>query len=127
MQGLNREIRRFIVVGSTTVAIDFFTYGAMLLLGMAIASAKAIGFATGMLFAWVANRIWTFSAGGGWARFAGFTALYMVTLAINVSANQIGVSLLGTEKFDIVMAFLFATGLSATANFLGMKFVVFRT
>ncbi len=49
----------------------------------------------------------------------------MTTLAVNVAVNAGVVWLLGAGRLGLVAGFLVATGLSATLNFLGMKFLVF--
>lgn len=125
-RSLTTEITRFLIVGSTTVAIDLFCYSALLRGGVPVPIAKAIGFVAGMIFAWFANRLYTFSQKGGVRRMAGFALLYLGTLGLNVLANQLCLSVLGSSAFAYFGAFLVATGLSATANFLGMKLLVFR-
>ena len=125
-RGLKTEIRRFLIVGSTTVAIDLICYAGLLHAGVPIPMAKAIGFMAGMIFAWFANRLYTFSQKGGFRRITGFVLLYLGTLGLNVLANQLCLSVLGSTTLAYFGAFLVATGLSATANFLGMKLLVFR-
>ncbi len=120
------QVARFLVVGTTTVAIDFAVYSLLLLLGGAVASSKGIGFVAGTLFAYFANRLWTFNAQGGLDRIARFFVVYGVNLGVNVGLNSVVLALLGYEQIDIVLAFLVATGTSATLNFLGMKFLVFK-
>lgn len=108
------------------MGIDFVCYFGCLALGIKTAWAKAIGFIAGMIFAWFANRIYTFSSHGGRRRFFGFTLLYILTLGLNVSVNQYCLTLVGTSSIAILFAFIMATGISAATNFLGMKFFVFR-
>ena len=58
---IRRELAIFLVVGTLTVVIDFLTYRGLIwaqLLG--VDSAKGIGFLTGTVFAYFANRFWTF-------------------------------------------------------------------
>jgi putative flippase GtrA len=127
MGKLNSEFGRFMVVGLTTVGIDFAVYSLLLLLDMPTAHAKVLGFLGGSIFAYVANRFWTFDAGAGKAaRIPLFLALYASTLGINVAANETVLALLGVSRLSVGVAFVIATGLSATLNFLGMKFVVFH-
>ncbi|HTP63366.1 MAG TPA: GtrA family protein [Burkholderiales bacterium] len=121
------EIGRFLVVGGCTAAIDFLCYHALLWGGFATDPAKGTSFVVGTVFAWFANRSYTFSAAGGLRRFAGFLLLYAGTLVLNVAANRIVLELLPASRIAIHLAFIIATGLSAAANFVGMKFLVFRT
>ena len=121
-----RQARRFLVVGTTTVLVDLASYSFCLWLTVGIDPAKGIGFVVGTIFAYVANRLWTFSARGGADRVFRFAALYLSTLVVNVAVNAGMVWLGGTAKPALAAAFVVATGLSACLNFLGMKFLVFR-
>lgn len=124
---LSRQLQRFIIVGFTTVAIDFAVYGIILLFDTPIAPAKAIGFIAGTIFAYFANKLWTFDrAKGGKNVFVLFTALYLATLAINVVVNSAVIVLISETEWAFLGAFLVATGTSATLNFLGMRSIVFR-
>ena len=90
--------------------------------------AKGIGFTTGTIFAYFANRLWTFAgAKGGRTVFAMFVGLYVSTLIINVGVNSGVIAFLGEEELFLTLAFLTATGASATLNFIGMRLIVFRS
>lgn len=124
---IRREIAVFLVVGTLTVLVDFITYRGLLWSGwVSVGFAKGTGFLCGTVFAYFANRFWTFGhkshAEGTTLRFAG---LYAVTLGANVSANSIVLTLLGNEPLILQIAFLAATGVSAVLNFVGMKLFVF--
>lgn len=123
---LSVELRRFLIVGSTTVAIDFLCYTGLMLANVSVPLAKAVGFACGMIFAWFANRVYTFGSSGGGSQFLRFVVLYLTTLALNVLVNQLGLSVLGLSSGAVVISFLLATGLSAATNFAGMKLLIFR-
>ena len=127
-QDTSQQVKRFLAVGSTTVVVDFSCYAAMLWLSGNVPLAKSIGFCIGTLFAYLANRAWTFqgrqSTGSS---LLPFCAIYGTTLIINVATNQGLLWLLGLGKIQVLLAFVIATGISATLNFLGMKFFVFRT
>lgn len=120
------QVNRFLVVGCLTVLIDLLTYRVLAWLGLDVHLAKAIGFVTGTVFAYFANRIFTFEAQGGTSAFARFVALYVTTLACNVTANAAALAALPRNQFAVLVAFLLATALSAMLNFVGMKFLVFR-
>ena len=121
------QLRRFLIVGSTTVLVDFATYSAMLAVGLGIDPAKGLGFIVGTIFAYLANRRWTFEAGRTQGRFPRFLALYLTTLVVNVGVNAALVALAGTATLALGFAFVIATGVSASLNFLGMKYIVFRS
>jgi putative flippase GtrA len=122
---IKREFGIFLIVGSLTVLLDFSTYRSLVWLGIAgIDIAKAIGFLTGTLFAYFANRFWTFghkthAPGSAWR----FALLYAVTLGTNVLVNSLALKLFA----NVIIAFLLATGISAMLNFLGMKLFVFKS
>jgi putative flippase GtrA len=125
---IKRELKVFLIVGSLTVGLDFVTYHSLIWMGvLGVDLAKAIGFLAGTLFAYFANRLWTFGhhapAPGSPLRFA---LLYTTTLTANVLVNAGCLALFSTLSMRIQAAFLFATGFSAILNFLGMKLFVFK-
>ncbi|WP_158612358.1 GtrA family protein [Erwinia psidii] len=125
---IKKELAIFLIVGSLTVLVDFSSY--RLLVGLDIFTvnvAKAAGFLTGTLFAYFANRFWTFGhkphqSGSAWR----FILLYAVTLGTNVLCNSLALKLFANTFAPVQLAFLVATGLTACLNFLGMKLFVFR-
>jgi putative flippase GtrA len=124
---IRRELGIFLVVGVTTVLIDFVTYRGLAWGGAPIDAAKAAGFLTGTVFAYVANKAWTFGhAGPASGSLWRFALLYAVTLAANVLINAAVLHALAGSTWAVQWAFLLATGTSATLNFLGMKFFVFQ-
>lgn len=125
---IKRELAIFLVVGSLTVLLDYMTYRGLVWSGwMNVDSAKAIGFLTGTLFAYFANRAWTFGhqehIPGSWWR---FVLLYTLTLSANVLVNAGCLALFSAVPAVIQVAFLIATGVSAALNFMGMKWFVFK-
>lgn len=125
---IRRELAVFLVVGVLTVAIDFVSYRGLLATGwLGIDPAKAAGFLIGTVFAYFANRLWTFGhhrpAAGSALRFA---LLYATTLAANVAVNAVLLAVLADWSYALQLAFLVATCVSAALNFLGMKLFVFR-
>ncbi|WP_175022873.1 GtrA family protein [Rugamonas rivuli] len=126
---MRRELPVFLVVGTLTVLVDLLVYRALMASGLAAtAPAKAVGFLAGTVFAYCANRRWTFghraAAPGSAARFA---VLYGATLAANVAVNAIALRILDAAgpAVAVSLAFVAATGVSATLNFIGMKTLVF--
>ncbi len=123
---MSRQLLRFLAAGITAVAIDFASYWLLMAAGMAVAPAKALGFLTGAAFAYIANRDWTFRAQGSAAVLLRFTLLYLFSLGGNVAVNEVALAILPIGENARVAAFFLATLVSATINFLGMKFLVFR-
>jgi putative flippase GtrA len=147
---MNRELGIFIVVGGLTVLLDLLTYRLLVWSeSMDVNSAKGAGFLVGTLFAYFANRFWTFGkrkhAGGSWWR---FIVLYTLTLSVNVAVNGLMLSFffelpswvvcvpvgqiptqlrfLMLPSTATAVSFTMATGISAVLNYLGMKIFVFK-
>lgn len=122
------RISHFLIVGASTVLVDFITYRSLIEFQvMEIEMAKATGFLVGTLFAYFANRFKTFghkshASGSAWR----FSALYASTLGANVLINALALKLLADMAIAFQSAFLLATGVSASLNFLGMKLFVFK-
>ena len=125
---IKRELAIFLIVGVSTVLVDFILYRGLIgFQVMEVDMAKAAGFLVGTLFAYFANRFWTFGhnphvPGSVWR----FSALYASTLGANVLINALALKLLADMAIAIQLAFLLATGVSACLNFLGMKLFVFK-
>ena len=124
---IRRELAIFLVVGTLTVLVDFVTYRGLLALATGTELAKATGFVAGTTFAYFANRFWTFGhashrPGSAWR----FAVLYASTLGANVLVNSLALHPLAGMAGAVQIAFLLATGVSASLNFAGMKFFVFR-
>lgn len=125
---IKHELATFLLVGTSTVLLDFISYRGLIEFEvMEVDMAKATGFLVGTLFAYFANRYWTFGykshvPGSAWR----FAVLYASTLGTNVLINALALKLLADMVTAIQLAFLLATGVSACLNFLGMKLFVFR-
>ena len=126
---IKRELAIFLIVGALTVLIDFTVYRVLVqLFTVNIDVAKAAGFLNGTLFAYFANKSCTFSRktpalGSAWR----FAILYTVTLIANISVNALALRFFTLDAASIQFAFIFATGVSAVLNFLGMKYFVFKS
>jgi putative flippase GtrA len=125
---IKRELAIFLIVGVSTVLVDFISYRGLIgFQVMEVDMAKAISFLVGAIFAYFANRFWTFGhnphvPGSVWR----FSALHASTLGANVLINALALKLLADMAIAIQLAFLLATGVSACLNFLGMKLFVFK-
>ncbi len=127
-QIINRELFIFLIIGSLTALIDFTSYQCLILLSLTTNLAKTLGFLTGTIFSYLANRLWTFNSKNHplkslWR----FAILYSCTLGANVLINYATlVFLIKITPFATYIAFLVATATSAILNFIGMKFFVFK-
>jgi putative flippase GtrA len=125
------ELLRFLVVGVATVLIDLAAYRLTMAVGLPTGAAKATGFLTGTVFAYFANRMWTFAvmavAGNTAREVLQFATVYGGSLIANVGVNGALLAFLGHSELALAIALVIATGVSALLNFLGMKFLVFRS
>ncbi|MGE3624194.1 MAG: GtrA family protein [Bdellovibrionales bacterium] len=120
------QLSRFLLVGVTTVFIDLISYHALMLAGLELDIAKACSFTIGALFAYVANKSWTFGQRDHGLSPMWFVLLYAGTMLVNTAANGMIVRALLPSQAAVTVAFVIATGLSAALNFIGMKWIVFR-
>jgi putative flippase GtrA len=143
---LKKQIIVFIILGILTVIIDYIVYNSLLytLRDKEISDlyidifSKALGFLSGTIFAYFANKYITFKNQKYYGKtLFKFITLYIMTLLINVLVNSSTINILyliniesnSVIKIDVndiyLFAFLAATGFSATLNFIGMKWFVF--
>lgn len=124
---IKKELLFFLIIGVTTVLVDLCTYLLLIKLNFLLISfAKAFGFLSGTIFSYFANRYWTFGnkkfiSGNFWR----FLVLYLTTLGTNVFVNNLSLIFFIDVTHAIHLSFIIATGVSASLNFLGMKFFVF--
>ena len=125
---VNQERVIFLFVGSSAVGVDLITYYFLFhAVGLNLDAAKTAGFLSGATFAYFANRYFTFSHSGPMAHsMVKFVLLYAVTLALNILSNNLMFHWLLGVDYRLILSFLFATSLSTIANYVGMKFYVFR-
>lgn len=125
---IKRQLAIFLIVGVITVIIDFTFYSSLVrVFEVNIDASKAAGFLSGTLFSYFANKFWTFNrdahaSGSVWR----FGALYAATLITNIYVNALMIEFFNSNAASIQLSFILATAVSATLNFLGMKYFVFR-
>jgi len=124
---LEREVVRFLAVGSATVFVDLVCYFALVNLGYNTHLSKGVSFSAGAIFAYFANSGYTFQ--GSKKRISNFFIfcwLYLSTLVINIVTNEMILESMDRTNISFVFAFIIATMLSTVLNFIGMKYYVFR-
>jgi putative flippase GtrA len=131
---IKRELVIFLVAGFLTVALDFLLYRGLIYIKPfgfdSVNLAKGLSFIGGTIFAYFANRFWTFNqqttSPGSVLR---FSWVYIIGLLANIAINHLSIAWLSsvilTPEYILLIAFFLATGVSATLNFIGMKFFVF--
>jgi len=126
---LDYEFARFLLVGASTVFIDLVFYLIFLYAGFDTYISKGISFSIGTVFAYFSNQNFTFkSPKTGAIRFIVFTLLYLSTLLVNVISNEFVINSTAfiNLKVSLMVSFIVATSISASLNFLGMKYMVFN-
>lgn len=122
--GLKGELLRFALVGGIAVAIDGAAY---LLLnhgaGWDPAWSKRLSFALGALWAFVANKWFTFQHPGLSLH---EPLLFALVYAVGWTLNSLAHDLVYRFRPIDWLAFLVATGISTLTNFAGQKWIVFR-
>ena len=121
-----KQIISFIIIGIITVLIDYIIYLNSKKLNINITQAKAFGFISGTVFAFLVNRNITFRNDNNiWGHLCKFLILYSGTLFINVTINNSLMNWLSDFSYKVQLSFLIATSTSAIINFTGMKYFVF--
>ena len=117
------QLFKFFITGIIVVSIDFASYFYFLNF-LSIDLSKGISFFLGTLVAFMLNKYWTFSNYQESSKqLLYFFILYFFTLFINISTNKIILVL--SDK--TLISFIIATGSSAGLNFIGQKWVIFKT
>ena len=123
---LNSTFTRFLIVGFTTVCIDYITYFLLININFRVSIAKLLSFLAGTIFAYFLNKKVTFKVKGSSIQFFLFLCLYLFTMLINVVTNEIILEIIYNSQRKFEIAFFVATSASSCINFLGMKFLIFK-
>ena len=121
-----KQLNYFIIIGILTVLIDYLVYNLLQKINLNVSEAKALGFISGTVFAFLANRNITFKNNDNiWGHLYKFLILYSGTLFLNVTINNNLLNWLTDFHFKFQLSFVIATSTSAIINFIGMKYFVF--
>ena len=123
----NKELLKYIFVGLSTVLIDFLIYK-FLIKFIVIYLAKTISFLSGTFFSYQLNRTWTFKSGKKTlSQFIKYLIIHITSLVLNVFINSLLLNTFSKNYFlSYEVSFLIATLISATYNFLFIKFFIFN-
>ena len=121
----SKDVYKFIIIGFSTVLIDYIFYLILINTNLiSINTCKTLSFIIGTLYAYFANKIFTFQSKSLFRDSVLSFFFIFVSLLINVLINAILLNNL--SKYALQLAFLISTFFSASINFLGMKYFVFR-
>jgi putative flippase GtrA len=145
-----KQLTKFVIIGISAVMVDLVVYYICSdVLGLNIDLAKGIGFLIGTVYTYYLNKRWTwkYTERSNHGMILKFAMVYLVSLVFNILINKYG--LLWCPAFEVnfnittladahvnniitfkghkFVAFFFATLVSAFINFLGQKYLVFKT
>ncbi len=139
---LKKQLVKFTLIGLLAVSVDLLCYFILLntlpeKLFQAVgneAFSKSISFMCGMTVTYFLNKFWTWKKKDrSHKRMVKFVVLYGIALLINVGTNSALLYILHQYRnfvdlpFKYLIAFVGASGLSASFSFMGQKFWVFKT
>jgi putative flippase GtrA len=139
---LKKQLIKFTLTGILAVIVDLTCYYILLnvlperVLSMISneAFAKAVSFICGMTVTYTLNKFWTWNQNNHSRKSVlKFALFYGLSLIVNVVVNSVLLFMMHeyASLFDLpykyVIAFVGATGVSASLNFIGQKFWVFKS
>jgi putative flippase GtrA len=117
---------RFGLTGALTTALSYVVFVSLIRLRMYYEAASAASWAIGLVVGFAANRRFTFGISGADRRKRDFT-LYILGSLLQLGLGLAGYALLiGRLRLDPTPAFILNTSVTATFNFLFLRFVTFR-
>lgn len=139
---LKKQLVKFTLIGLLAVSVDLLCYFILLntlpeklfqTVGNEAVS-KSISFMCGMTVTYFFNKFWTWKKKDrSQKRLVKFGLLYGIALLINVGTNSGFLYILHQYRnlvdlpFKYLIAFVGASGLSASVSFMGQKFWVFKS
>ena len=123
----NKELIKYILVGFSTVLIDFIIYK-FLIKFIVIYLSKTISFLSGTFFSYQLNRTWTFKSGNPkLSQFIKYLIIHITSLVLNVFINSLLLNTYSKNYFlSYEISFFIATLTSAIYNFLLIKMFIFN-
>jgi putative flippase GtrA len=123
---IGREAMRFVVVGASAYVLNLTLYSLGLAAGLDYLSAATVAYCLGFAFNFLANRLWTFRAGGGdvGAQFVRFSCVAAVMVGLDLLLLRLAIGEFGAPKIAaqaIIILFL------APLSFLGNRMWAFGT
>ena len=117
---------RFGLTGALTTALSYVVFVGLIQLGLFYEFASAASWAVGLVVGFLINRRFTFGIIGAQRRGRDFT-LYLGGAVLQLGLGLAGYAvLIGRLRLDPTPAFVLNTMVTATFNFLFLRFVTFR-
>ena len=120
---LEYQILVFLLIGGLATTIDFVIYN-YLFTFFSINISKLISMLSSSLFSYFMNKIFTFNKGRNYNQkyLIKFYIIFLLNLLTNIFVNYYVYKLTSVK----LLAFILATLLGMTVNFIGQKFFVFK-
>jgi putative flippase GtrA len=117
---------RFGLTGALTTTLSYIAFIGLIRLGVHYEVASAGSWALGLVAGFTINRRFTFGISGADRRTRDFS-LYVVGSLLQLGLGMTGYAwLIGRLRLDATPAFVLNTAVTATFNFLFLRFVTFR-
>jgi len=119
------EITKFLIVGGITTCFNYGVFYILLIIGINYIISSSIGYVSGILIGYFANRAWAFNyqLGHSIKLITNYLMLYISTLLINIFLLWYMVEFI---DINVLIANIIAIAISTLLNFLGLKFIVFK-
>lgn len=124
------QVLRFGVVGALGFIVDGGLLWFFVSVGVNPYLARALSFPAAVVVTWAINRNWTFAATRGAAasgQFRKYFGVQLVGALTNYAAYSAVLGTFGTEDSIIFIGFAIGSVLGAVLNFLGARYIAFRT
>jgi putative flippase GtrA len=117
---------RFGLTGALTTALSYIGFIGLIRLGVYYEAASVVSWGLGLFVGFTINRRFTFGISGADRRRRDFS-LYLVGSLLQLGIGLTGYALLiGRLGLDATPAFILNTAVTASFNFLFLRFVTFR-
>ena len=125
---INREIGFFLINGFIAVIIAYTVYMVLILASLDIYFSSLISYFSAIFYGYIANKKITFKSRDkiSLANVIKYVGLHLCTMVIYVYLNSYFVVMLEEYKFSLLFAFILPFSLTATLNFWGLRFWVFK-
>ena len=125
---INREIGFFLINGFIAVIIAYTVYMVLILASLDIYFSSLISYFSAIFYGYIANKKITFKSRDkiSLANVIKYVGLHLCTMVIYVYLNSYFVVMLEEYKFSLLIAFILPISLTATLNFWGLRFWVFK-
>lgn len=117
---------KFSLTGIAGTILDLAVFTFVLYLSDNSTLSRSAGYLFGTMWAFMLNRSWVFKSSSDFTRLIHFSLLYLTSGLLAV-AIQWGFGLINSQSLGIPIGYALGLMVASTINFLGMKYLVFRS